>query len=65
VDVAANLFLPLLAPPLLSLFPPLRLAVIVFNLPHRIYYYLLSLLLLRLLILLVLTTKRRAMSKLL
>jgi hypothetical protein len=42
VDVATNLFLPVLAP-LLSLFPPLRLAVVVFYLPYRIYYYLLSL----------------------
>jgi hypothetical protein len=64
VDVAANLFLPVLALPLLSLFPPLRLAVVVFHLPHCIYYYLLSLLLLQLL-LLVLTIKQRAMPKLL
>jgi hypothetical protein len=65
VGVAANLFLPVLALPLLSPFLPLKLAVVVFHLPYRIYCYLLSLLLLRLLLLLILTTKRRAMFKLL
>jgi hypothetical protein len=66
VDIAANLFLPVLSPPLLSPVSPLRLAVVVFHLLHRIHCYLLSLLLLRLLLLLlVLTMKRRAMSKLL
>jgi hypothetical protein len=65
VDVAANLFLSVLEPLLLSPFPLLRPAVVVFHLPYRIYSYLLSLLLLRLPLLLVLTTKQRAMSDLL
>jgi hypothetical protein len=73
VDVAANLFSPVLEPPLLSLFPPLLpiiVAAILLPFPHRIYCYLLLLLLLlplQLLLLyllpLVLIRERRAMSK--
>jgi hypothetical protein len=70
VDVAANLFSPVLAPPLLSLFPPLLPIIVVAVLlpfPHRICCYLLLLLLLllllQLLLLLVLIRERRAMSE--
>jgi hypothetical protein len=60
VDVAANLFGPILVSPLLSPLPLLRLAIVVFNLPHCIYCYLLllllSLLLLQLLLLLLVLT---------
>jgi len=49
MDITTNLFPPVLAPPLLSLFSPLRLAVVVFHLLHHIYNYLLSLLLFQLL----------------